>query len=156
MILFASAVCASPAVSSAEAATISEGKEVDVSLSVNVSGKIVEATLVFLNRGTTDVFIDRWNACLKEGGIKNDVFKISYSGGTLKYIGTLAKRQLSPEDSVRLGPGERITAKVRLDQAYAFPPGRHEYRAKYAAYHQSTNVEQILELKSNDAKFSAF
>jgi hypothetical protein len=74
----------------------------------------------------------------------------------IDYLGRISKRAAPrPEDFARLEPGQRVTARVRLDGKYAFlGDGRHEYVIVYSAYHAFPYRAGIWELVSNQERFA--
>jgi len=128
-------------------------KGASVALAVHVSGPSVVATLVFENHSDGDVYLDRRNACAA-GVIENDVFEIRAGRRRVSYLGALAKRRPpTPDDFIRLGAGQTFTTEVKLERAYGFLKGRHEYEARYVAIHQYPS-RPLLELQSNPERFS--
>jgi peptidyl-Lys metalloendopeptidase len=96
--------------------------------------------LTFTNNSRQDIFINKTNGCLG-GSIANDVFRITDPRGkTIPYKLPLRKR-LSPKsnEAVKLSPASTLTATVKLDRAYRFPPGMQSFKIIYAAVHSQAD-----------------
>jgi hypothetical protein len=131
-----------------------DNRNVDVNLVVTVAAAEVRATLTFVNDSTKDVYLDPSMACV-DGRIRNKVFRITSHDQAVPYLLPLAKRRApDPKDLVRLAPGGRLNAEVRLDTAYGFFPGKHDYEAVYDAFHDQPGSDDLYELTSNEARFS--
>jgi hypothetical protein len=128
---------------------------VKVSLGIEASERAVFATLIFSNESSTETaYIERFNGCL-DGSVENDVFRITRNGKEVEYVGPLEKRRApGAEDFAKLPPGERLTRKARLDEAYAFPPGAFEYKALYSALHPYPDRPGFVELTSDEVVFT--
>ncbi len=128
---------------------------ISVELSVAAEGPAVTAKLTFRNRSAKDVFLDPLMGCL-DGKVRHKVFRIESAGKAVPYLLKMAKREATrPEDLVRLAGGGSLEIRARLDEAYGFFPGTHEYRAVYDAFHNQPGGDAPLyELVSNTATFT--
>jgi hypothetical protein len=74
----------------------------------------------------------------------------------VNYTGVLVKRRApTADDFVLLKPGESVQSTIRLDESYAFLPGKHRYSIQYRHYHGSPNDQTLLqEVKSGIYTFS--
>lgn len=127
---------------------------VDVNLAVSVAGSRVMATLVFRNTSDKVVFLDPLMACL-DGRVRHKVFRIQSGRQTVPYLPPLAKRRApDPKDFVRLLAGASLKAEARLDEAYGFFVGTHEYRAVYDAFHDQPESDDLYEFVSNEVVFT--
>lgn len=134
-----------------EAKAMSAG-QVDVRLEVTVIDGKAHATLTYTNTSTADVYLEKGNACLN-GKIENDVFRLKTDEHEVEYIGRLEKRELGPNDFVKLAPQAKLTAQVTLNDAYDFLAGTHRYQGHYEALHPYPNRPGFFSLKSNEASF---
>lgn len=120
-----------------------------VRLNISVRQNQALARLEFTNPTSSDVFIEKYNACV-DGEIENNVFQIQWDGHVVDYTGILAKRRRPlPEDYVKIPPGGTLTALVDLVRAYHFPAGSRIYDATYSAVISYPDREGIWTLTSN-------
>jgi peptidyl-Lys metalloendopeptidase len=126
---------------------------IKVTLEVSVAGGNVSATLTFKNVSTVPAFVDKLRGCL-DGRIKVNVFAVTSGGKPVKFTLPMAKRRApGPEDFLRLGPGESATTTVRLNEAYRFLLGSHNYVVRYEAFHDNPSGEELHQLISNEVSF---
>lgn len=127
---------------------------VSVRLEMHVSGSSVKAHLTFLNASSQDAFLEKSKAIV-DGSLENNVFRITSAEKKLPYIGIMAKRgEPSPEDFLRLPPGQQFGTTVDLTMAYEFLPGTHNYRIYYTALHAYTDNKDFWALRSNEVLFT--
>jgi len=63
------------------------------------------------------------------------------------YVGPLARPD---DDELELSPDEPVVSEVRLDQHYAFAPGKHGYTVQYeAAHYPAPDYEQMVSVSSD-------
>lgn len=103
-------------------------------------------TMTFTNQSSKPIYLNKIDICL-DGKLLNKVFQIQEKGKPLDYTGVLVKRRTpTADDFVILQPRKSITTKTRLDKAYAFRPGKHQYTIRYSHYHGSPQSESTLNL----------
>src|SRR5690348_11760306 len=121
-------ICAAgPALPSAQARTRPR-----MSLSVELGVRSVDregwAPLTFTNRTPAPQDLDKRMACL-DGQLRTRVFTLRAGGQKIPFLLPLRKYPAAgPDDYVAVAPGEKVVAKVRLDEAFALLPGKHAYR----------------------------
>ncbi len=102
------------------------------------------ATMTFTNQSGQPIYLNKIDICF-DGKLLNNVFQIQKKGKPLDYTGVLVKRRTpTAADFVLLQPRKSITTKTRLDKAYAFQPGKHQYTIQYSHYHGSPKNESTL------------
>jgi peptidyl-Lys metalloendopeptidase len=127
---------------------------VRVQLSVQAVGHEVVATLVFSNRSKAPQSVDKRMGCL-DGKMRTRVFSVLAAGHEVPFL--LPMRKLpapGPDDYLTLAPGEKVEARVHLDGAYDFLPGKHTYRIRYDAFHGRPDASDLEHLRSNEVRLS--
>lgn len=68
----------------------------------------------------------------------------------------MVKRMATPDSElIKIGAHANKTVELRLDDAYAFLPGSHQYTVFYSAYHrQPAKIDKLLLAKSNMVSFT--
>jgi hypothetical protein len=124
-----------------------------VRLEISVRQNQALARMEFKNPTTSEIFIEKYNACI-DGEIENNVFQIQWDGHAVDYTGILAKRRRPlPEDYVKIPPGGTLTVLVDLTKAYGFPAGSRTYEATYSAVISYPDRDGIWSLTSNTEHF---
>jgi len=120
-----------------------------VRLEISVRQNQALARLEFKNPTPSDVFIEKYNACI-DGEIENNVFQIQWDDHVVDYTGLLAKRRRPlPEDYIKIAPGGTLASVVDLAKAYGFPAGFRTYQATYSAVISYPDRDGIWSLTSN-------
>jgi hypothetical protein len=126
-----------------------------VKLDVTVSGREVTAKLTFLNHGQDGFPLEKFNTA-PGGKMDKELFEVTTAATPRKevrYVGITAKRPPSgPGDYVTLASGKSLSATVRLDQSYAFPPEGGAFVARYSVYNAMPDGE-LVQLVSNPVTF---
>lgn len=102
---------------------------IEVTQSVDVAPMSVVVTLHMVNRSDKPVLLERFGNDLHP---TRQEFEITSNGTEIDYIGPMMKRRpYTKEDFFALEPGKEYTRKTRIDQAYDFLKGTHEYTMVY-------------------------
>ncbi|MDY6785140.1 MAG: hypothetical protein SW833_21785 [Cyanobacteriota bacterium] len=131
-----------------------QSSKISVYLEILSQTATVEATLLFTNDDNKTSLLYRINSFIS-GTINNNLFIITSSDGNrVPYTGILMRRTpLTREDFIELLPGETLTSRVTLNDAYRFFSGRHLYTAQYSAYDQSFERRGLFKMVSNEVNF---
>ncbi len=128
--------------------------KINVNLETMVVGSEVEAILTFANLGPETAAIEKRHI-FTDGKIDNNVFEITSEGKKIPYTGISEKNKPSGHnDYVNVLPGKSLTSTVKLNGAYDFLPGIHNYEIKYLAYNTLSVFGMPLE--SNKDAFSLY
>jgi hypothetical protein len=129
------------------------GDLVQVALAVAIRGPAVEATLTFTNPTSRSIYVEKAKA-VPGARVESDVFEIDLDGETIPFRGPYAKRPPpGPGEFAEIAPHGELRSTVRLDEAYQFPRGSHEYRAAYSAINSIRGEQDLFEMRSNEVRF---
>lgn len=111
--------------------------------------------LTFSNQSKQPVYLNKLDIGMSPR-LMNKLFLVKEGGQEIAYTGVMVKRRTPTlEDFVLLEPGKSVKTSIRLDQSYAFKPGKHHYVIQYSHYHGSPNDQSILnEFTSKPYSFS--
>lgn len=107
-------------------------------------GSELWVTMTLTNRSKAPVYLNKIDIGMSNR-LLNRLFVIKQQQAEVRYTGVLAKRLAPTEaDFILLKPAQSVQTKIRLDQSYAFRPGKHRYSIQYKHYHASPVDETIL------------
>lgn len=136
---------------------------VDVTPHIEVKGEVITSRLVFNNRGQTPVLVmEGINGFGVRGSVTrdpqplvNDEFTISINGRKIQYVGPFYKRtSYTKEYFSPLQPCEVIDVRYnRLDLAYEFVRGTHEYIIVHHHFEYDEKTGKVFQVNSRPVKF---
>ncbi|WP_461054884.1 hypothetical protein [Spirosoma arcticum] len=128
---------------------------VRVQLMIHQIGTELWTTMTFKNQSSKPVYLNKIDIGMGNR-LLNKVFIVVQEQREIPYTGVMVKRRApTADDFVLLEPGKRVQTRIRIDQSYAFLPGRHRYTIHYQQYHSSpTDQNFILELASAGQPFT--
>ena len=111
--------------------------------------------MTFKNQSSKPVYLNKIDIGMGNR-LLNKLFIIKEEQQEIPYTGVLVKRRApTADDFIILRPGNCVQTRIRLDQSYAFLPGRHRYTIQYKHYHSSlTDQDFLLELASAGQPFT--
>lgn len=125
-------------------------------LSIEVRDGGAFAVVTFANCGGRVAALNRITAGLS-GNLEASVFIIEGEGGDVRpYTGPLIRRKGFPSrDFLRLSPGAKVVAMVRLDAYYEFPPVASTSSVRYRAIHEEPGRRgHFWDVESNTVTFT--
>jgi hypothetical protein len=128
---------------------------VRVQLMLHHKGNELWTTMTFKNQSSKPVYLNKIDIGMGNR-LLNKLFIIKEEQQEIPYTGVLVKRRApTADDFIILRPGNCVQTRIRLDQSYAFLPGRHRYTIQYKHYHSSlTDQDFLLELASAGQPFT--
>lgn len=99
---------------------------VEVIQAVDADADRLAVSLRMTNRSSAPVLVEHvdW---LEATPLRQE-FEITSEGQDIPYVGIMVKRApYTREDFVALQPGQELVRRTRIDQAYEFLQGEHEY-----------------------------
>jgi len=136
---------------------------VDVTPHIEINGEIITSRLAFINRGQTPIqvmegingFGVRGVAARDPQPLMDNEFTVSTDGRELQYVGPVYKRMpYTKEYFSPMQPCEFIGVRYdRLDQAYEFIRGTHEYVIVHHHFEYDEKTGKIFRVDSRPAKF---
>ena len=94
---------------------------IEVTLTVENQGGIVEAHLTFTNQGEKELDLVKF-IVLSDGQASNNFFTIKSGGKSLEYRGEMKKRaHPGPNGFYWLSPGQSVSGRLRLNDFYPIP-----------------------------------
>ncbi|GGC15756.1 hypothetical protein [Pseudoduganella buxea] len=112
--------------------------KVDVQLAVDGKQDKVLVTVQLENRGSKPAYVPR--SLASKAQLDGRLFDITdaRTGEEVAYQGRMVKRgPLTAEDFLALAPGAKHRHTIDITPAYAFKPGKHDYRLSYAGTYGS-------------------
>ncbi len=107
-------------------------------------GSELWVTMTLTNRSQKPIYLNRIDIGMSNR-LLNRLFVIKQQQAEVRYTGVMAKRMAPTEaDFMLLKPAQRVQTKIRLDQSYAFQPGKHQYSIQYRHYHSSPVDQAVL------------
>ncbi|MCX7894763.1 MAG: M35 family metallo-endopeptidase [Thermoanaerobaculum sp.] len=109
------------------------------------------------NQGDAPLYVLRWQTPLD--GIEGNIFAVKRNGEPVRYTGKLIKRPApSPEDFIRLEPGETLSTTVDITSAYAMrASGQYTVRFRSERLVVREQLEgpdlQAVAVRSNEISF---
>lgn len=135
---------------------------VDVTPRILVTGDVITLRLLFTNRGDTPVLVMegvngfglRDSMVYEAQPLMDDEFEIFNGNERVQYIGPIYKRSPYTKDYFSpLQPDEAIDVRWnRLDTAYEFAPGTHEYILVHCHLEYDENSGKIFRVGSRPIK----
>jgi hypothetical protein len=127
-----------------------EEKFVDIHLSVDIDKDLLLAQVQFLNNSDREIYLDTKTIC-SDNRTRRSVFDITDEyQNKVAYKGVLVKRIVVPEDYISLKAGEKIEAKIVLNEVYKIEKG-HKYKIQYSVFHPTYMDEAgFTKLESNN------
>jgi hypothetical protein len=123
-----------------------------VQLSVTVKGDTLEASLVFENSTSTDLYLDGMTLCWKNK-IDRDMFVIiNKNGKRVDYTESIKNRKISHEDFLLLNKGDQFKAVVNINDAYDVQKGK-TYKIQYSTYNPASYYPEdstLIKMESNE------
>lgn len=102
------------------------------------------ANLLFTNESSKSVYLNKLDIGMSPK-LMNNLFILQQKGQEVPYAGIMVKRRPPTlDDFVVLKPGQRVKTMIRLDQSYAFLPGKNRYSIQYRHYHSSPKDPSVL------------
>ncbi|TXF98011.1 hypothetical protein FVD38_17945 [Massilia arenae] len=136
---------------------------VDVRPRIQIIGNVITSRLLFANRGDTPVLVMegvngfglRGSMAYEAQPLMDDEFEILNGDKRVKYIGPIYKRGPYTKDYFSpLQPNEAINMRwSRLDTAYDFAPGTHEYILVHCHLQYDESSGNIFRVGSRPIKF---
>ena len=131
--------------------TVSE--HIDV---VSQDGKVL-VKMHFDNRSAQPVHVPKVVAEDGELFGKHFELELAGSGEEVPYVGPMVKRgPFGPADYLPVKPHSKHTSTIDITQAYAFLPGQHTYRLRYAGNYVADikQVSSVTPVKSTPVTFT--
>jgi hypothetical protein len=123
----------------------------NVQLVIEVKGNTLEACLVFVNKTSTDLYLDGMTLCWKNI-IDRNVFVIKdRNGKKVGYTASIKNRDVGPEDFLLLKKGEQFRSVVCINDAYDVRMGEN-YKIQYYTYNPSSYDPKdttLIKMESN-------
>lgn len=123
----------------------------NVQLSVEVKGEVVEATLLFINNTTTKLYLDGMTLCWNNK-IERNMFVITCENDEkVSYTRKIKNRIVRSEDYVQLNVDEQFKTTVNINEAYKLQKG-NRYTIQYSTYNPSSydpDDEGLIKMESN-------
>lgn len=101
------------------------------------------------------IWILKYNLCDENNAARRKVFHIKNSQGqAVKYIGRMTKVSETPNNFIKLEPGEILHSTCNLSTAYEFSDQKTNYSLYYSASNHYQAEGQYAELVSDTISFS--
>lgn len=114
------------------------------------SGKPVKVHFALINNTKDAIHVLNWYTPFEE--IAGDIFRVTWNGQPLPYLGILEKRgNPSPESYILIGPGNVVFVEVNLSEFYDFSrPGIYTIAYKTPCYSDIARSEKEFATTIND------
>ena len=126
--------------------TVKKSIKQPIRTEVSISQKAGQlwANMTYVNQSVEPVYLNKLDIGMS-ARLMNNLFIIKQKGQEVPYAGILVKRRPPTlDDFVLLQPGQRVKTKIRLDQSYAFKPGKNRYSIQYRHYHGSPKDSSVF------------
>lgn len=123
----------------------------NVHLTVEIKGEVMQATLLFINNTASRLFLDGMTLCWNNEIERNMFVIVDKDDKKVSYTGLIKNRIVKPEDYVQLDVGEQFNAKVNLNEVYEVIKGG-SYTIQYSTYNPSSydpEDDTLIKMESN-------